>query len=178
MDKLYTQTIGIPVVTDSGYRAGRVYDVILNTETGKIAGFLLGPSGRTVIAPVDVLSWNNALVVNDEDDILEIGEIHAVTEALKKRIPVMGNKVITKSGEYLGKVTDFVLHEKMFILTKIHVSKSVMGLFPYDKKIIVHNDILEIKKDAIIVKDPLRLTPVKQKVVPLKKLSVDAAPTG
>ena len=161
MERYFTHTAGLPIVTESGHKIARVFDVVINTDTGKIVGFLTSPSGQKVLAPIDILNWGNALSVHDEESILDSDEIHAVAEAFKKGIYVMRNRVVTKSGENLGKVIDYAINDKMFVMTKIVVAKTIFGLINYDMRIIAHKDILEIKKDKIIVKNPLRLDPVK-----------------
>ncbi len=171
MDRYYTQIVGIPVLTDSGQKVARIYDVVLNTDTGKVVGFLTSPTGQKVLAPFDIIGWSGALTVHDEEAILDSEEIHQVTEALKKGIRVFRNNVVTKSGEKMGRVIDFAINDKMFVLTRIIVAKAFLGLISYDRRIIAHKDILEIKKDKIIVKDPLRLEPVKATT----KLRVDIA---
>jgi len=164
MDKYFSQTVGIPVVTEFGQKVGRVFDVIINTDNGKVVGFLVSSSGHKVIAPVDILTWDHALYIHDFEDILEVDEIHSVREAMRKGIRVWRSRVVTKSGENLGHVVDFMMHDKLFVLTKIVVAKSFLGLINYRRRVIAHKDILEIKKDRIIVKDPLRPIPVKSKM--------------
>lgn len=171
MERYYSHTVGLPVVTESGHKIARVFDVVLNTDTGKVVGFLTSPSGQKVLAPIDVLHWGNALAVHDEESILDSDEIHQVVESFKKGIRVMRSRVVTKSGEYLGRVIDYAINDKMFVMTKIVVGKTIFGLINYNMRIIARSDILEIKKDKIIVKDPLRLEPVKATT----KLRVDTA---
>lgn len=173
MEKLYTQTIGLPVVTEHGHIVGRVFDIIVNPDTGKIAAFALGPTGQKVVSPIDVLAWSNALIINDEDSILDPDDIQIVAQISQKNIYIRGKKVVTKSGEYIGKVGDIAFNSKMFMLTVLLIGKSFLGIY-YDKKNVAHKDILEITPEKIIIKDPLRLTPVKAKKLS-PKLSTDAA---
>lgn len=173
MERYYTQTLGLPVVTESGHKIARVYDVVLNTDTGKVVGFLTSPSGQKVVAPVDILFWGNVLSVHDEESILDSEEIHAVSDAFRRGTRVMRGRVVTKSGQYLGQVLDYAVNDKLFVMTKIVVAKMFLGLITYDRRIIAHKDILEIKKDRIIVRDPLRVETIKATA----KLRVDTAPT-
>lgn len=176
MEKLYTQTIGLPVVTEHGHIVGRVFDIIVNPDTGKIAAFALGPTGQKVISPIDVLAWNNALIINDEEAILDPEDIQIVSHITKRNIHIRGCKVVTKSGEYMGKVGDIAFNTKTFMLTVLLIGKSFLGFY-YDKKNVVHKDIIEITSERIIIKDPLRLIPVKAKKLS-PKLSPDAAPSA
>lgn len=171
MDRYYSQIIGTPVMTKTGENSGKVFEIVFHTDTGKIAGFLLSPLGKKVVIPLDVIGWNHSLLIHDNDDIFDIEDIHQVMMSLKKNIWILKNRVITKEGFYLGKVINYAVHDKFFVLTKIVIAKSFLGIFRYDKKIISHCDIIEIRKDAIIVKNPLE-------TAPLPKLSIDVAPTA
>lgn len=173
MEKLYTQTIGQPVVTEHGHIVGRVFDMIINPDTGKIVAFVLGPTGQKIVSPIDVLAWNSALIINDEESILEPDDIQIVSKIIEKNIHIRGTKVFTKSGEYVGKVGDIAFNTKTFMLTVLLIGKSFLGFY-YDKKNVAHKDIIQITGEKIIIKDPLRLTPVKAKKLS-PKLSTDAA---
>lgn len=177
MDRYYTQTVGSPVLTASGMIAGKIIEIVIEPETGAVTGFLLAPRGQQVVSPSDIIFWQDNLFIQDEDDILETHEIIKVKEILNKGIPIMRNKVYTKKGVFIGKVYDIGLNPKLFVMTKLAVAKNIFGLFPFDEKIIAHGDILEIKKDRIIIKD-LEATE-KVKVSSAKeKLQIDIAPSA
>jgi len=161
MEKYYSQTVGNAVVTESGQRLARVYDLAVNTDTGKIVGFFTDPAGKKVVAPIDVIQWGSVLTVHDEESILESEEIQQVMESLKSGIRIFRNRVVTKSGEDLGRVIDFAVNNKFFILTKLLVAKSFLGLIYYRKRLIPATDIIEVTKDKIIVKEPLKTEPLK-----------------
>ncbi len=177
MDRYYSQTIGSEVFTTAGIIVGRVVDIAIEPETGKIVGFLLTPNGRYVIAPSDMLFWDKHLFIQEEEDILETNEIIKVQEVLQKNIPILHNKVYTKKGLYIGKVYDIAMNPKLFVVTKLAIAKNILGIFPYDEKIIAHQDILEIKPDRIIVKDLEAKIPVKEKISPKESLKIDVAPS-
>ncbi len=178
MERYYSQTIGAEIFSETGIKIGRVFEVVIDSDTGKIAGFLLMPLGQKVISPRDVIFWNRQLVITDSDDVLETDEIIKVREVLKKNIRIFKNKVLTKKGDYLGRVVDFNMDTGHFMLTKILVAKSFAGLFHYDEKIIAHHNILEIRSDAVIVKNPESTVPVNDKKDQQRKLGIDIAPTA
>lgn len=177
MDRYYTQTIGSPVLTASGMIAGRIIEIVIEPETGVVTGFLLAPRGQYVVAPSDVIFWQDNIFIQDEEDILETHEIIKVQEVLKKGIPIMRNKVYTKKGVYVGKVYDIGLNPKLFVMNKLAVAKNIFGLFPFDEKIIAHGDILEIKKDRIIIKDLEAEEKVKARSAK-ESLRIDIAPSA
>jgi uncharacterized protein YrrD len=162
MDRYFVQTIGTPVISEQGQMAGRVYDVIIDPETGKIAAFSLAINGKKVVAPIDVLSWGRQIIIHDAEDVVESGEIHKVSQILELQIPIIRNKVITKKGDYLGKVIDYSMEPKMFLLTSIVVAKGLLGILQWDRRIIGYKDIIEIKKGAIIVANNFGMETIKK----------------
>lgn len=177
MDRYYSQTIGSVILTTAGVPVGRVIEIAIEPETGKITGFLLAPRGQNVVAPSDVLFWNESLFIHDEDNVIETEDIIKLREVLEKNIPILHNKVYTKKGLYLGKVYDIGMSSKFFVMTKLAVAKDIFGLFPYDEKLIAHGNILEIKKDRIIVKDVAGTVPVKESASAKENLQIDISPS-
>ena len=121
MEKYYRQTIGLPVISHSRQPLTRVRDVIIDTDKGKIVGFFVMGGANRVIAPIDILNWNSAIMINDQEDIVEPHDVHTIGEALKKDTTIYKKRVFTKSGDYLGKVLDFGMNSKLFELTIIVV---------------------------------------------------------
>ncbi len=178
MDRYYSQTIGSAVLTTTGIPVARIVEIVIDTDTGKVAGFLLSPRGQYVLATNDILFWDQHIFVHDEEDILETDEIIKVQDILKKNISILRKKVFTKNGRYLGKVYDIGINPKLFVLTKLAVAKNVLGLFPFDEKIIAHKNILEIKNDRIIVKDVDAKERVPEKARSAKEnFQIDIAPS-
>lgn len=166
MEKYYLQTVSSPVIDDTGQQIARVGDVILNTETGKVVGFLVGPAKKKAVATIDISTWNQALRVHDVHDLIDLDEVQQIAHALEKEIPVYKNKVVTKNGEYIGKVIDFGMDNKFFKLTCLIIAKSFLGLIFWDKRIIAAQDIIKMEKKQITVKNLVK--PVKMKKLRVK----------
>lgn len=166
MEKYYLQTVALPVIDDSGRQIARVGDIILNTETGKVVGFLVGPSQKKAIATIDIKDWNTSLRVHDNLDIIDPDEVLQIAQTLEKEIPIYKNRVVTKNGEYIGKVINFGMDNKFFSLTCLIIAKSFLGLIFWDKRIIAAQDIIKMEKKQIIVKNLVK--PVKMKKLRVK----------
>lgn len=179
MERYYSQTVGTEVITEGGLWAGRILDVIVEPETGKICGFLMAPRGRQAIVPLDILYWSNRMIIHDVDDIIETQEIIKIQRILEKNISIIQKKVVTEKGEYLGRVFDYTIDNKLFIMTKILVAKSFLRFFPYDERVIAHKNIVEIKKDVIVVRNSAGIVRAHEKKTAKvkEKLNVDPAPT-
>lgn len=170
MEKYYLKTIGLSVISEHGERLGKIGDIIINPENGKIAGFYMAPSNRKIIAAIDVLAWNGYIKIPDANDIVEADEVVQIGNILEKNIRVYKNKVYTKDGEYVGVVIDMGFDNKFLNLTCLVVAKGFLGMVYWDKKIIAAQDIIEIKQHKIIIKNLVK--PVK-----MRKLRVDMAPS-
>jgi len=169
MEKYYLQSVGAQIVSDHGERLGRIGDIIINPDSGKVVGLLVAPSGRKVVAPIDIISWTNYVKIHDELDILEMDEVQQISKVLEKDIRIHRSKVFTKSGDYIGQVIDYGIDNKHLSLTCLIVAKGLLGMIFWDRKIIAASDIIEITKKGIKVKDLVR--PVK-----MKKLKVATSP--
>ncbi len=161
MEKYYLQSVGTPIISEQGQRLGKLEDVIINPDTGKIAGFSLGSSGKKFIAQIDVLSWSSNIKVNDISDIVEAGEVIQIEKILEDGRTIYRKKVFTKNEEFIGIVIDMGLDNKLFKLNCLVVAKGFLGIIFWDKKIIAAQDIIEIREKKIIVKNLVK--PVKMK---------------
>jgi uncharacterized protein YrrD len=74
-------------------------------------------------------------------------------EVIKRDISLLKSRVETKKGEYIGNIYDYYIEAVSFGLTKIVVYKSVFGFFKTPSRFIPAQDIIEIKKDLVIVKN-------------------------
>jgi len=168
MEKYYKKIIGTLVVASHGEIVGLVSDIILDPDTGKIIAFNVMPGINKIIVPMDILNWGIKITVNDKEDIIDMEEVINVNTIYKKKIRIMGQKVYTKSGEYMGKVLDYAVNE--YSLSSLTIGSTFLYLFFWNKKIITKKNIIEIKKNKIIIKDPIK--PIK-----IGKLKVDIAAT-
>lgn len=162
MERFYSQTIGSEIFTENAIYMGRVSEIVVDPDRGMIVGFLTGSLGEKAFSPIDLLSWNRQLIVKDEESLLDTEEIIKIREVLEAQNMIMKKKVVTKSGQYIGKVSDIAFDSLFLVMTKIFVAKPLLFFFEYDERIFTVQQILEIKKDVIIVKDPEELIPFKE----------------
>ena len=76
---------------------------------------------------------------------------------------IINNKVINKSGYYLGRVVDFDIDVTTQVITKYYVQGNLLGFFK-SPLIINSSQVVKIKKDKIIVED----TVIRKKVIKKK----------
>ncbi len=65
----------------------------------------------------------------------------------------VGQKVLTKSGKYLGRVVNFDWDDISDSVQKLYVEKRVLRFFAVKKYVIARSQIVRILKSKIIVED-------------------------
>lgn len=148
------ETIGTPIVTErQGSVIGMIKAPIIDPETGQVVALMVGVLKQKVLVPRDIIKWSRGVIyIHDAADIVSIEEILRAKEVFKKYTPIFGEKVFTKSGEFLGKVFDYEINTEKMALSKIFTAKELL-LFRYDKIEIPSKNIIEIRRKKIIVKD-------------------------
>ena len=79
---------------------------------------------------------------------------------------IINNKVINRSGYYLGKVVDFDVDASKQVVIRYYVQGNLLGFFK-EPLIINSNQVIEIKKDRIIVEDAI----IQKKIIKKKTRS-------
>ena len=163
MEALFSRSIGLPIVDQHSHLVvGRLSDIIIDTETGKIIAFAL--LRGQIVVPLDIIEWRpDHLVISDMDHIVHADDVVRIQAVLQRHIPVFANRVVTEADEYIGRVVDMVFNTKTFELKNLFVAKLFL-IFKYDHRIISVKNIIEIKKEKIIVKDILGKEKDKAKV--------------
>jgi len=79
---------------------------------------------------------------------------------------IINNKVINRSGCYLGKIVDFDVDISTQAIVRYYVQGNLLGFF---KKLLIINSsqVIEIRKDRIIVEDAL----IQKKIIKKKTRS-------
>ena len=152
MERFYTKIIGTPVRDVDARPITAVRDVLIDPATGNLCALEVDSGKNRVVTPMDIISWREAILINDSGSIVDSDEIMRVDELVKQDIRVYKNRVESKDGTYIGKVYDFSIGDIDFSLKKLFVAKDIFGLARYDKRIISAKDIVEILKEKIIVK--------------------------
>lgn len=156
MKKSFKEIIGTPIVADDvGRPIALVQDLLIDTDRGKIAALIVRRQGSHVIVPMDIRYWGKIIRVSGAEVIISANEVVRVNEVLEKNISVMGNKVETENGKFLGKVVDYLVDTESLDLLKIFVSRTLIGIISVERRVLSSKEIIEITKDKIIVKDDL-----------------------
>lgn len=174
MEFLYSKFTGTPVFLESGGNPlCRLSDLLIDPDNGKVVAFGVAPNFKKVISPMDVRLWTNQILIKDYDDIVSYDDILLAKRVLDKNAPVLGNKVFSQEGEYLGKVIDYAVHPQLLVLKKIFVAKSFLGLIHINRRIIPYSCIYQILPNKIIVKIDAEV--LEEELEAKKALTLDPA---
>ncbi len=150
--KNYLNTIGKEIIEEkTGKVLAYINDLIFDTENGKIISVLL--SNDKFLYYNNISDWKVRIYAKSDVLFQDIGDLPDVKKILEDEISILGNTVVDEDGIFLGYCEDIVFDEKMGILNSIIVRKYFLAIIPLKKKIISSSEIIEIKKEGIIVKN-------------------------
>lgn len=153
MERLYSKIVGMPVfVPDSMRPIYTVQEIVVDPENGKVIAFVVDSRRGLIVTAMDVVSVKHGVLIRGRDDVIEAEDVLRV-QKVQEIGGFMGKKVETESGKRLGKVVDMTIDERGLTLNKIYTAKVVLGMIQHDGRIIAAKNIVEVKKNRVIVKD-------------------------
>ena len=150
---LISQLVGQPVITfDGAETIGVIRDPIIDPENGKLVGYFFAHGTfhlkHDMISVHDIVGYDqNRVVVQREDVAVVANEEPKIKKILAKKIPVLGAKVLTESGKYLGQANDLLFDTEMGMIVKYYVHHLLSD------RIIAAEHVIMIDKRGIIVED-------------------------
>lgn len=165
MKVLLSDLIGVEVVTqNTGKKVGHVHDAIFDPDTGKLLAVFVSSQRKKIIVAHDINSISTEKCeVREMDSVVDLDAVLRVEKIFFEGRKFRFNKVFTKKGEYLGKVVDVEIQIPEMMISAIYVSKKLMFVFPGPKRIISREEILEVKKHKIIVRESLKEVKIESK---------------
>ena len=171
MEKFYTKIVGSPVSDDGIRPISSVRDVLMDPESGKVAALSVNYGKNMVVLPMDIVAWQDHIKIHSYNDIIEANEVLRVEELMKNDIQIFRNRVESQDGTYIGRVYDFSIDPSTLTLKNLYVAKEILGLFRYDSRIISNNEIVEILKNKIVVKNNLAVVKEDLKTVGIEEMA-------
>ncbi|MDX9970438.1 MAG: PRC-barrel domain-containing protein [Candidatus Gracilibacteria bacterium] len=156
MERLYKQSIGSPIIADDIKAPVAILrDFVVDCEKGKIVALVVNKRRNLIVTEQDISGYEFFPRIKGDDCIIEGVDVVRVYEIQKKGLFLIGNRVVTEKGKYLGVCEDFSFDDTEFRIKKIFVSRRILHFFSVEDRIIPLEDIVEVKKSKIIVKDDL-----------------------
>ncbi|MCT2343130.1 PRC-barrel domain-containing protein [Niallia taxi] len=111
------QIKGLPIISISnGQQEGKVHSLIINPEKGSVD--FLTIEQEEWQESVDAIPFKKvvgvgeyAVTIESAHAIMDLNEIPIATELVNKQIGIIGANVITRKGELIGKVTEFLVDD-------------------------------------------------------------------
>lgn len=158
MLKSIKKFINLPIISiRESKKVALTKDFIVNPLDGSIVGIVVDKKGifikkYLVIAGLDVREISEkGIIIDDRKSIVLQKEIIQLDMILKSKIKVIGSKVFSEDGGYIGKVYDYAVDD-FFNLAKLYINPPLSNIL-INQFIVDAQDIIEIKRDAIIIKE-------------------------
>ena len=156
MLKSIKRFINTPIISiRDSKKLGEAKDFIVDPATGSIIGIVVDKKGLffkkcLIIAGVDVREISEkSIVIDDRRSIVPQSEVVQIDMILKSRIKIVGSKVVTVEGSYIGKVYDYAIDD-FFNLAKLYINPPISNIL-INQFIISAEDIIEIRKGVIVI---------------------------
>ncbi len=147
--------------------------LVIDPESGKIGALTVHKKPGFIISPTDIIFWRQIIKVQDGPVLIEQSEVVRVNRVIESEKRLLGNKVYTESGQYLGKVKDYIFDLDTLQVTKIFVTKTFFGLIQLQHYEIPADYIIEVFIEKVLVKDlDLKLKEKEAEVKPLAKSAI------
>lgn len=146
--------IGALVTEESSEEVlGTLVDILIHPDTGKVEGFYVQVSGGFgggvfFCGSADVSRFGTRVYVRRADVLCDPHDIVRLQALLEDGRTVLGQRVRTESGQYLGRCRDVQFDTDAMKVEWIFPKK-----FFRWRRGIAASDILEVRHDAIIVRD-------------------------
>lgn len=161
----YSKLTGAPVFSlEDQNRVAELDGFFIDEDDGKIEVLIARTPGlfkKMKFIPTKEVEemLKDALIIRDSESLVDPNEMVRYNKKLKKRARIIGERVVTKSGDYIGKVNDFVIESKSLVVTRLYVRRI------FDQRIIHSSAILKIERDKIVIKDKFEMT--KPEIAPI-----------
>jgi uncharacterized protein YrrD len=110
--------------------------------------------GRGVILMRDIRQFSSDCVIIDSfDEIEDPDEIVRLRNVAERNFNPVGKLVVNESGQRLGKVEDYTINLKTFMLQKLYVHQSLMKSILFNSLVIDRTQIIEVTAKQFTVRD-------------------------
>jgi len=154
-----TKLVGCPILSlhVSGEIA-RVAEPIVDPNSLKIIGFKV--EGKMIRDEIgDVLPATSVrefsrmgMIIDSIDELVQADDVMRISKVLQLNFTLPGLKVVTRKGEKLGKVADYVVDMSTWYVHQIIVQRPFVKAFFDPELTIARNKIVEVTDYEVIIK--------------------------
>jgi hypothetical protein len=148
---------GMPVTAgDVPDAFGLLSGIVIHPDTAKVEGFFVTvrvgmfSSMQLYLSTLDIQRWGTSVVARSIDALAPVDEVIRVQQLLEEERPILGQQIRTKAGATIGRCMDLQFDTTHFMMEWIFPKRFFRWGIALPS-----SDILEVRRDAIIVRDPL-----------------------
>jgi uncharacterized protein YrrD len=109
---------------------------------------------RGVVLMRDIRQFSSDCIIIDSfDEIENPDEIVRLSKVAERRFDPIGKLVVNESGQRLGKVEDYTINLKTFMLQKLYVHQSLMKSILFNSLVVDRTQIIDVNSKQFTVRD-------------------------
>ncbi|MBI1812481.1 hypothetical protein HY285_01660 [Candidatus Peregrinibacteria bacterium] len=152
----FQTSLGMTIATEeTGEALATICGILIHPDTAKIEGFFasvhVGFLGRETLflSSLDIVRWGSRVWIRRADALSPPEDRVRLQPLLEDRRPVLGQRMRTESGNVIGTCRDVQFDTLHFMMEWLFPKRS----FRWGIAIPI-SEVLEVRPDAIIVRDP------------------------
>jgi len=150
--------LSMPIISlEEGQQIGKVRGVVVNPENFTIAALVTDKQswfGDYKVVPYEnVMSiGDHAVTIDKKSNIEKPSNIPEISKLMKKKLPLLGGKVISETGTLLGIVEEFTFDTETGRIESLEVSGRFIESLFRGRTSIPISAVITIGSDAIIIR--------------------------
>lgn len=163
MLQLSASLLNRPVLSlRTGTQIATVVEPLINPDSLKIEGFYcVDKFEKSKTMPILLVSDIREVIpqgyaVNDHEALSDPEELIRLKKIIEIDYQLIGKQIITENKTKLGKVSDYATEVETMYIQKLYASQSLLRSFTGGGLSIDRNQIVELTRRNIIIKDPLQ----------------------
>lgn len=172
----YTRALGTPVIDSESLQVlGTVSGILLHPDTGKVEGLFVTVPGffsrtQLFLSSMDILRWASRIELAHGDVLAPVEDHVRLQPLLEEGRPMLGQPIRTDAGRAIGRCADVQFDTKALVIEWLFPR----SLFRWGRPLPV-SLILEVRREAIIIRDPDQPAAEKAEPVPILHQMPNAA---
>jgi len=156
--------LGMPIrAEDTEEMIGTVRGILLHPDRGTVEGFFVRVPGlfyssSLFLSAFDIAHFGRTIIVRDHDRVAPAADFIRVQPLLSDPRTVLGQRIRTESGLFLGHCRDIQFETGSMRFTWLFLKKWFRWCEP-----IAVSEIVEVRPEAVIVRDPPALVKERTK---------------
>lgn len=150
----FTTTLGM-IVRDDRFEEdlGVISGILIHPDNGIVEGFFVENVGffqhaTLFLSAMDIVHFGSRIRIKNADSLAPVEDLIRVQRVLEEGRTILGQRMMTQSGQYLGRCKDVQFETKTFQTEWYFPKKFLRWGVPVPR-----SAILEVKQDVIVVRD-------------------------